>query len=126
MANTSKENIVYWVFTGFLCVWMVFTAGMYVFNHEMVAEIVRGMGYPVYILYPLAVAKVLAVTAILTKKSETLKEWAYAGLFFDFILAAGGHIMAEDGGYGAALVAIVVLLVSYGYDRKLFPRERQA
>ena len=55
---------------------------------------------------------------------ETLKEWAYAGLFFDFILAAGGHIMADDGGYAPAIVAMVVLLVSYSYDRKLFPRMR--
>ncbi len=118
-----NKNI-YWASTGLLSVWMLVTAGMYVFNHEMVAEIVRGMGYPVYILYPLAVAKVLAITAILTKKSETLKEWAYAGLFFDFILATGGHIMAEDGGYAPAMVAIVVLLISYSYDRKLYPRKQ--
>ena len=118
----SRDKIIYWVATGFLSLWMLFTAGMYVFNYEMVAEVILGMDYPVYIIYPLAVAKVLAVAAILTKKSDTLKEWAYAGLFFDFILAASGHFVAEDGGYVPALVAIVVLFVSYSYDRKLFPR----
>ena len=118
----SKDKIIYWGSTGLLAVWMLFSAGMYVFNYEMVVEIIRGMGYPEYIIYPLAVAKVLAVIAILTKKSEMLKEWAYAGLFFDFVLAASGHIMAGDGDYAPALVAIVVLFISYSYDRKLFPR----
>ena len=94
---------------------------MYFLDHEMVSETFLRLGYPVYIIYPLAVAKILAVTAILTKKSDTLKEWAYAGLFFDFILAASAHIVAKDGEFAAAMVAAVLLLVSYWYDRKLFP-----
>ncbi len=104
---------------------MLFSAGMYIFNHEMVIGAFEGLGYPPYLIYPLAVAKLLAVTAILTKKSQTLKEWAYAGLFFDVVLATSAHIMAEDGQFGLAAIAIVVLGVSYYYDRQLFPNTQE-
>lgn len=99
---------------------MLFSAGMYIFNHETIISAFEGLGYPSYLIYPLAVAKLLAVTAILTKKSQTLKEWAYAGLFFDFVLATSAHIMAEDGQFAMAAFAIVALMVSYYYDKQLF------
>ena len=121
MFGTSANKIIYWASTGIVAAMMLFSAGMYFFNYEMVAETFVRLGFPVYIIYPLAVAKILAVIAILTKKSDTLKEWAYAGLFFDFILAASGHIMANDGEFAGAVFALVVLLISYRYDRLLFP-----
>ncbi len=115
---TSK--IVYWVATGLLCALMVLSAAMYFFNYGTVEDTFIRLGYPTYIIYPLAVAKVLAVLAILTKRSHTLKEWAYAGLFFDFVLALSGHLVAGDGAFGGAVFAIALLLISYVYDRKLF------
>ena len=114
------NKIIYWVSTGLISALMLLSAGMYFFNYETAAETFTNLGFPVYIIYPLAVAKILAVVAILTKKSDTLKEWAYAGLFFDFVLAASAHINANDGEFAPALVALVALMVSYVYDRKLF------
>ena len=119
-SNNKVSKIIYWVSTGLLSALMLMSAGMYFFNNAMVAETFTNLGFPTYIIYPLAVAKILAVVAILTKKSKILKEWAYAGLFFDFVLAASAHIVANDGEFAPALVAIVLLFVSYTYDRKLF------
>lgn len=99
--------------TGLLSALMIFSVGMYLFNHEMVADMFTRLGYPTYIIYPLALAKILGLVAIWTKKSQTLKEWAYAGFFFDFVLASSGHIMVNDGEWYAAFVALVLLLVSY-------------
>ena len=120
----NKDKIIYWVSTGLISALMLFSASMYFINHEMVREVFTGLGYPTYIIYPLAVLKILGVIAILTKKSTTLKEWAYAGFFFDMLLAASAHFMAEDGGTAPALIGIILLLVSYVYDRKVFGRER--
>jgi len=72
------------------------------------------------VVYPLAIAKILGVIAILSKKSSTLKEWAYAGFFFDFVLAAAAHLSVGDGEFAPAVVASVVLLVSYFYDKRVF------
>ena len=83
----KRDKIIYWIATGLLSLMMLFSAGMYFFNHEEVVQVFTTLGYPAYIVYPLALAKVLGLIAILTKKSQVLKEWAYAGFFFDFVLA---------------------------------------
>jgi hypothetical protein len=114
------QKIIYWVTTGLLCLLMLASAGMYIFNHQAVLEIFKTLGFPAYIVYPLAVAKLLGVIAILSKQSKTLKEWAYAGFFFDFLLAASAHINAGDGEFALAIVALVLLLVSYFFDKKVF------
>ena len=88
----------------------------------MVEGIFKSLGYPTYIIYPLAFAKIVGVLAILTKKSTFLKELAYAGFFFDFILAVSAHINANDGGHLTALVAMILLVVSYISDKKVFKK----
>ncbi len=103
----------YWPATALLCLMMLASAGMYVFAHEQVSETFVRLGYPVYIIYPLAAAKVLGVAAILTRRSPALTEWAYAGFFFDFVLAGSAHMAVGDGEAAPALVATVLLLTSY-------------
>ena len=97
---------------------MLMSAGMYFLNHEMVADTFNKLGYPTYIIYPLAIAKILGLIAIWTKKSNTLKEWAYAGFFFDFVLALVAHLQVKDGEFAPALVAIFLLMVSYLFENK--------
>lgn len=113
-------KIVYWIATGLMCLLMLGSAGMYIFNHAEVLKIFTDLGYPTYIVYPLAIAKILGVMAILTKFSKTLKEWAYAGFFFDFLLAASAHYFAGVPSPLAAIVALVLLLISYALDKKIY------
>lgn len=103
----------YWVSTGLLCLAMLLSAASYLFLYDRVAEIFVGLGFPTFIIYPLAIAKFLGVVAILTRKSETLKEWAYAGFFFDFMIALLTHINVGDGAYWMPIVALILLFVSY-------------
>jgi hypothetical protein len=116
----KTAKIIYWIATGLLCLMMLGSAGMYIFNHQAVAEIFTKLGYPTYIVYPLAVAKILGVIAILSKQSKTLKEWAYAGFFFDFLLAASAHINVGDGEFIPAVAALILLSVSYFFDKKVY------
>ena len=116
------NKIIYWTSTILLSLLMCMSAGMYLFNTVMVEGIFKSLGYPTYIIYPLAFAKIVGVLAILTKKSTFLKELAYAGFFFDFILAFSAHINANDGGHLTALVAMILLVVSYIYDKKVFKK----
>lgn len=116
----KRNKIIYWIATGLLTALMLISAGMYFMNYEMVSATFQKLGFPIFVIYPLAVAKLLGLIAILSKKSKLLKEWAYAGFFFDFILAFFAHIVAQDGEYMMALIAIVLLLVSRIYDGKVF------
>ena len=113
-------KIVYWIATGLMCLLMLGSAGMYIFNHAEVLKIFTSLGYPTYIVYPLAIAKILGVMAILTKFSKTLKEWAYAGFFFDFLLAASAHYFANVPSPMLAIIALVLLLISYALDRRIY------
>ncbi len=116
----KRNKIIYWLATGLLSALMLMSASMYVFNYEMVNQTFVKLGFPVYIIYPLAVAKLLGLIAILSRKSKFLKEWAYAGFFFDFVLALSAHWVVNDGEFVPAFAAIVLLIISYKYDKKVF------
>ena len=116
--NLKTTKIVYYVATGALSVMMIGSAGLYVFNHAEVMEIFTRLGFPTYIIYPLAVAKLLGLAAIWSNVSRILKEWAYAGFFFNFVLALSGHIHAGDGEFGLAAAAMLLLIVSYVAEKK--------
>ncbi len=96
---------------------------MYIFNHEFVSETFSRLGYPTYLIYPLATAKVLGILAILTRKSKFLRELAYAGFFFNFILAISAHLYVNDGEFISATVALVLLICSYVFGKKVFGKE---
>ncbi len=115
----KRDKMVYYVSTGLLSALMLMSAGMYLFNNAAVQEIFIKLGYPTYIIYPLAIAKILGLIAIWTRKSNMLKEWAYAGFFFDFLLAGSAHINAADGEYIPALLAMVLLFLSYFFGNKI-------
>ena len=57
------------------------------------------LGYPMYFFAILGFWKVLGAIAILVPRFPRLKEWVYAGIFFDLTGAAAS--CAAVGGYGA-------------------------
>ena len=54
------------------------------------------LGYPAYFAVLLGVWKVLGGLAILAPRLPRLKEWAYAGMFFDLSGAAISHGSVGD------------------------------
>ncbi|MDX1350723.1 MAG: DoxX family protein, partial [Putridiphycobacter sp.] len=98
---------------------LVMSAGMYIFKNADITTTFQSLGYPVYIIYPLAIAKILAVIALWTPRMPTLKEWTYSALFFEFLLALSAHLNVGDGDFAGALVAIILLAISYFTYKKL-------
>ena len=119
----KKNKIIYYIATGLLTLLMLFSASMNFFNHEEVKVMFEGFGYPTYIIYPLAIAKLLGLFAIWNLKFKALKEWAYAGFFFDFVLAFFAHYMISDGDQMGAIIAIILLIVSYVFSKKIRKNE---
>lgn len=115
----KTNKIVFYTSTGLLTLLMLMSAGMYFFNHETVAGMFKNFGYPTYIIYPYGLAKILGLVAIWFFRGKFLNEWAYAGFFFAFILAFFAHIMIGDGEQWAALVAFILLVVSYIFSKKI-------
>lgn len=116
--TTKTNKLIYLVATGLLTVMMLMSVGFYFFDHAAVSESFTKLGFPTYIIYPLGIAKLLGLTAIWTNKIKALREWAYAGFFFNFLLAIAAHVMIADGEHFPAIVALILLLVSYMYSKK--------
>lgn len=115
----KRNKIIYYVATGLLTLLMLFSVIQYFFNHEEVKGMFSNFGYPTYIIYPYAVAKLLGLFALWNPNFRKIKEWAYAGFFFAFILAFFAHYMIGDGEQMGAVIAIILLVVSYIFNHKI-------
>lgn len=115
----NRDKIIYYIATGLLTLLMLFSVGMYFFNHNDVSAMFTNFGYPTYIIYPYAIAKLLGLFVIWNPNFKTIKEWAYAGFFYAFILAFFAHYMIGDGEQGGAIIALVLLIVSYIFNKKI-------
>lgn len=109
----KRDKIIYYISTGLLTVVMLFSVSMYFFKYEDISKAFTSFGYPTYIIYPYAIAKLLGLYAVWNLNFKIIKEWAYAGYFYAFILAFFAHYMTGDGKQGTAVVALVALVVSY-------------
>lgn len=104
-----------YVGTGLLSALMLMSAGMYFGNNaEIVKEFTR-MEFPTWIIYPLGVAKILGVATLWFVKNKRLKMMAYAGFFFNILLAFGAHIGVGDGpeGWSGAAMGLVFWVLSF-------------
>jgi len=86
-----KTKIIYWVATSLLFVFEGVMPAL-TSNTELAKEGIAHLGYPYYFGPHLAIFKVLgSIAIILPMIKGRLKEWAYAGLFFDFVFALISH-----------------------------------
>ena len=107
------KKILYWGATTLFTLLMLFSVYNYVFNNAAINSAFESLGYPTYLIYPLATAKLLGLIVIWSNFSKWLKEWAYAGFFFNALLAFFAHIMIADGQQMGAVLAMIFVLISY-------------
>jgi DoxX-like family len=117
--NAKTVKIAYWLSTAICCAIMLFSASLYLVKYDIIADYFTKMAYPSYLVYPLAIAKLLGIVAILSNISKVLKEWAYAGFFFDGILALTAHILSKDGGEILSILLLISVVVSRYFWGKL-------
>ena len=115
----KTNKIVFYASTGLLTALMLFSVSMYLFNHEEIVKAFTSFGFPTYIIYPLAAAKISGLVALWFFQKKTIVEWAYAGFFFNFVLAFFAHYMIGDGEQMGALMALVLVVVSYVFSKKV-------
>ena len=77
------KMIGYWVTTVIVAL-VLFSGGFFQVMHQTGAvEGITRLGYPVYVVTILGVWKILGGVALLAPRTPRLKEWAYAGAFFE-------------------------------------------
>jgi hypothetical protein len=117
----KKIKILYWTFTILFALTMFSSAIPDVFSQPIA---IKGMhtdlGYPIYFIPFIGIAKWLGVIAILIPGYSRIKEWAYAGLFFDLIGATYSIISSggNTGQWGFMIMPLVLGVLSYLYYHK--------
>lgn len=106
------KKIIYWAATLVMCGIFAYSASMYFTKTDMVRGFFEHLGYPTYLVIPLAILKVLGIIAVLSRLVPILTEWAYAGFLLDAVLAFTAHYVAQDGGYLFSIIAIVSTIIS--------------
>jgi uncharacterized membrane protein YphA (DoxX/SURF4 family) len=108
--TTRTKTIAYWT-TTILVAFFIGSGGasqvvQYLGNKHGVVPV---LGYPMYFFAILGFWKVLGAIAILVPRFPRLKEWAYAGIFFD--LTGAALSCAAVGGYGVYAFHVIAPLV---------------
>lgn len=86
----------YWATTSILA-FALFAGGVADLMHpRAIDEGMAHLGYPVYVATILGVWKVPGAIVLLAPRLPRLKEWAYAGAFFDMTGAVASHILSGD------------------------------
>ncbi|MES2847472.1 MAG: DoxX family protein [Bacteroidota bacterium] len=115
--NQKKITILYWVFTILFAALMTMSAiPNAMVNEDSVKFLHDMLGYPVYFIPFIGVVKIIGSIAILIPGLYKIKEWAYAGLFFDLLGAVYSAIAiskAVDPQMLFMLVWIVPGMLSY-------------
>ena len=107
------KQFLYWVSTAVLCGIFLYSAGMYSTETEMIKGFFKSFNYPIYLVIPLAIVKILGVIILLLRPNKWLTEWTYAGFFFDLVLATAVHYYAGDGVVGFSLYGLIAVFPSY-------------
>ena len=90
-------KILYWILTILFSLAMLFSGFSEVMQTKQAMEVMKHLGYPIYVNTIIGTAKILGVIAILQWKFRTIKEWAYAGFTIDFLGAGASLYFAGDG-----------------------------
>jgi apolipoprotein N-acyltransferase len=111
----KSTKIWYWIFTGLFAAIMGLSSIPNMMVNEASVEIFRKLGYPVYLIPFLGVAKLLGVIAILVPGYPRIREWAYAGFTFELLGATYSNLMVDGVNGGVLFMSVFFLLVGGSY-----------
>jgi DoxX-like family len=108
------RKVVYWASTGIVAAMLLFALSYLTGSAEVVSGFTK-LGYPQHLRIILGIAKPAAAIVLLLPGVALLKEWAYAGAAFAWVMAFSAHYSAGDGPqiWTIPLVLLVLLSVSY-------------
>jgi hypothetical protein len=121
--NTKSTTLIYRAGIVLTSLWFGSSGFFELTRNPLVWEITQQLGYPSHFIYILGVAKLAGVAVLLTpNRLPRLKEWVFAGVFFDIIFAFFSKLAVL--GFAAtvdAIVAFVMVAVTYTLFRRLYP-----
>jgi uncharacterized membrane protein YphA (DoxX/SURF4 family) len=90
--SSHRHIIAYWITTA-LVVFELALGGLWdILRVPQVRGLIERLGYPLYFLVILGIWKLLGAVALVIPGFPRLKEWAYAGVFFDLTGAVSSQL----------------------------------
>ncbi|MGF2075421.1 DoxX family protein, partial [Enterococcus casseliflavus] len=86
--------IAYWIATILGPASFVIGGTLFLMGAEQPSTALAELGYPLYLLKILGVWKILGAVTAVAPGLPRLKEWMYAGFFFELTGAAASHALA--------------------------------
>jgi hypothetical protein len=122
--TTKTNNLLYWIFTILFAALMIFSAAGGLQPSQQAIQLIHdALGYPIYFIQFISFAKLIGAIIILIPGLKTIKEWAYAGLFFDLASAVYSGI-ASSGKFDPLMITMLIWIVPgilsyYFWKRKI-------
>jgi hypothetical protein len=117
----KTTSTIYWTGAALTSLWFGASGFFELTKNPVVWDITVQLGYPAHFIYLLGVFKLSGVAVLLTpNKLHRLKEWVFAGIFFDIIFAFVSKLAVI--GFAAtadAIIAFVMVSVTYAMFRRL-------
>jgi len=107
LTSTRTRLTTYWITTALVAFSLGLGGVGDVLRMKPVVEGMAILGYPAYFCVILGIWKLLGTVTILAPGLPRLKEWAYAGIVFDFTGAAASHFVVGDS-MGVMVAALVL------------------
>jgi uncharacterized membrane protein YphA (DoxX/SURF4 family) len=123
MNSQKARTIAFWVTTILGPASFVIGGYLHLTRDPQVMATLAHLGYPPYFATIMGVWKLLGAIAIVVPGFPRLKEWAYAGFFFDLTGAAATRAFVGDG--AADIVAPLVFLALVMASWALRPARRR-
>src|SRR6195952_1189994 len=110
--TTKTTNLIYWISTILFAALMIFSAAGGLQPSQQAIQIMHdGLGYPVYFIQFISIAKLIGSIVILVPGiNRSVKEWAYAGLFFDLAGAVYSGV-ASSGKFDPMMLMMLIWIL---------------
>lgn len=114
--SPQRRVVAYWVATTLLASELLFGGIWDVLRVPQVQVVIHRLGYPPYFLVILGVWKLLGAVALVVPRFPRLKEWAFAGAFFDLtgaVLSQFASVLIDVGQMIYPIAMIGITLISW-------------
>jgi DoxX-like protein len=115
------RTIAYWSTTGIVALMLLFSLSYLTGNEQVVTGFAKA-GYPQHLRIVLGIAKPAAAVVLLVPGLALLKEWAYAGVTFAWIMAFISASASGEPIHIRIMPAVLLLLLVVSYVTRLSGR----
>jgi hypothetical protein len=114
LENLMAATYTYWISTALLSLLYLASGSLYLAKGDGIRKALADLGYPAYLVPCMAVVKLLAPVAILSRFSVGLSDLAYAGVFYHLLLSGQAHLgVRKPKGAVPAAVGLALLAASF-------------